>query len=51
MYLNIYHILISPFLHFSGMVHCHRRGSEAIVGDLSHVYLYEQGKFHILRAK
>ncbi|CAD6993070.1 unnamed protein product [Ceratitis capitata] len=25
------------------MVHCHRRGSEAIVGDLSHVYLYEQG--------
>ncbi|XP_067627254.1 uncharacterized protein [Eurosta solidaginis] len=25
------------------MVHCHRRGTEAIVGDLSHVYLYEQG--------
>ncbi|XP_017484710.1 PREDICTED: probable low-specificity L-threonine aldolase 2 [Rhagoletis zephyria] len=25
------------------MVHCQQRGSEAIVGDLSHVYLYEQG--------
>ncbi|KAL9895889.1 uncharacterized protein ACN2A1_006467 isoform 2-T6 [Glossina fuscipes fuscipes] len=24
------------------MVHCHRRGSEAIVGDLSHTFLYEQ---------
>ncbi|KAH8382327.1 hypothetical protein KR009_002923, partial [Drosophila setifemur] len=25
------------------MVHCNRRGSEALVGDLSHVFLYEQG--------
>lgn len=25
------------------MVHCHRRGVEAIVGHLSHVYLFEQG--------
>lgn len=25
------------------MVHCQRRGSEAIVGNLSHVFLYEQG--------
>ncbi|XP_030558899.1 probable low-specificity L-threonine aldolase 2 [Drosophila novamexicana] len=25
------------------MVHCNRRGSEAIVGDLSHIFLYEQG--------
>ncbi|XP_016949756.1 uncharacterized protein LOC108024364 [Drosophila biarmipes] len=25
------------------MVHCHRRGTEALVGDLSHVFLYEQG--------
>lgn len=25
------------------MVHCHRRGTEAIVGDLSHTFLYEQG--------
>lgn len=26
------------------MVHCSRRGTEAIVGDLSHVFLFEQGK-------
>lgn len=26
------------------MVHCSRRGTEAIVGDLSHTFLYEQGK-------
>lgn len=25
------------------MVHCNRRGSEAIVGDMAHVFLYEQG--------
>lgn len=25
------------------LVHCNQRGSEAIVGDLSHVFLYEQG--------
>ncbi|KAH8312528.1 hypothetical protein KR044_011272 [Drosophila immigrans] len=25
------------------MVHCHRRGAETIVGDLSHIFLYEQG--------
>ncbi|XP_030370840.1 probable low-specificity L-threonine aldolase 2 [Scaptodrosophila lebanonensis] len=25
------------------MVHCHRRGTEAIVGDLSHTFLFEQG--------
>ncbi|KAH8385570.1 hypothetical protein KR200_000709 [Drosophila serrata] len=25
------------------MVHCHRRGTEALVGDLSHIFLYEQG--------
>lgn len=25
------------------MVHCNRRGEEAIVGDMSHVFLYEQG--------
>lgn len=25
------------------MVHCHQRGSEAIVGGSSHVFLYEQG--------
>jgi len=29
---------------FAVMVHCHRRGAEAIVGDLSHIFLYEQGK-------
>lgn len=26
------------------MVHCNFRGAEAIIGDLSHVFLYEQGK-------
>lgn len=26
------------------MIHCSQRSSEAIVGSLSHVYLYEQGK-------
>lgn len=26
------------------MVHCSQRGSEAIVGDLSHIFLYEQGE-------
>lgn len=25
------------------MVHCSQRGTEAIVGDLSHIFLYEQG--------
>ncbi|EDW83940.1 uncharacterized protein Dwil_GK13412 [Drosophila willistoni] len=25
------------------MVHCQQRGTEAIVGDLSHIFLYEQG--------
>lgn len=25
------------------MVHCNRRGDEVIVGDMSHVFLYEQG--------
>lgn len=25
------------------MTHCNARGSEVIVGDLSHVFLYEQG--------
>lgn len=25
------------------MVHCNRRGSEAVVGDMAHVFLYEQG--------
>jgi len=25
------------------MVHCHRRGTEVIMGDLSHTFLYEQG--------
>lgn len=27
------------------MVHCNERGAEIIVGDMSHVYLYEQGQF------
>ncbi|KAG4067036.1 hypothetical protein HA402_000027 [Bradysia odoriphaga] len=27
----------------SVMVHCSQRGAEAIVGDLSHIFLYEQG--------
>lgn len=27
----------------AAMVHCHRRGTEAIVGHLSHNFLYEQG--------
>lgn len=26
------------------MIHCHKRGDEAIVGNNSHVFLYEQGK-------
>lgn len=26
------------------MVHCNFRGAEAIIGDMSHVFLYEQGK-------
>lgn len=30
------------------MVHCSRRGTEAIVGDLSHVFLFEQGKYFFL---
>lgn len=30
-------------VHFSVMVHCSQRGAEAIVGDLSHIFLYEQG--------
>lgn len=25
------------------MVHCNKRGAEAVVGDLAHVFLYEQG--------
>lgn len=27
------------------MVHCNFRGSEVIVGDSSHVFMYEQGEF------
>lgn len=32
------------FFLFVVMVHCHQRGAEAIVGDLSHTFLYEQGR-------
>lgn len=38
--------ICKPFtrnVHFSVMVHCSQRGTEAIVGDLSHIFLYEQG--------
>ena len=31
------------------MTHCNRRGSEAIVGDMAHVFLYEQGKIQKFR--
>lgn len=27
----------------SVMVHCNRRGEEAVLGDMSHIFLYEQG--------
>lgn len=30
------------------MVHCNQRSSEAIVGNLSHVFLYEQGELFII---
>lgn len=33
-----------PLLIPTVMVHCHRRGTEALVGDLSHIFLYEQGE-------
>lgn len=29
------------------MVHCKKRGSEAIVGNLSHIYKYEQGNHRV----
>lgn len=29
--------------HDAVMVHCRERGDEMIVGDLSHVHIYEQG--------
>lgn len=29
------------------MVHCNERGAEAIVGESSHIYLYEQGSYHL----
>lgn len=29
--------------HYAVMVHCRERGDEIIVGDLSHVHIYEQG--------
>lgn len=28
------------------MVHCSERGAEVIVGESSHIYLYEQGSYH-----
>lgn len=29
--------------HYTVMVHCRERGDEIIVGDLSHIHIYEQG--------
>lgn len=29
--------------HYAVMVHCRERGDEMIVGDLSHLHIYEQG--------
>lgn len=29
--------------HYAVMVHCRERGDEIIVGDLSHMHIYEQG--------
>lgn len=29
--------------HYAVMVHCRERGDEVIVGDLSHIHIYEQG--------
>lgn len=29
--------------HRAVMVHCRERGDEMIVGDMSHVHVYEQG--------
>lgn len=29
------------------MVHCSERGAEAVVGESSHIYLYEQGSYHL----
>lgn len=29
--------------HYAVMVHCRERGDEIIVGDLSHLHIYEQG--------
>ena len=29
--------------HHTVMVHCRERGDEMIVGDLSHLHIYEQG--------
>lgn len=31
------------------MVHCGRRGTEAICGTLSHTFLYEQGELKLFR--
>lgn len=28
------------------MTHCSQRGNEIIVGDLSHVFLFEQGTYY-----
>lgn len=32
-----------PPFHYAVMVHCRERGDEMIVGDLSHLHIYEQG--------
>lgn len=29
------------------MVHCSERSAEAVVGESSHIYLYEQGTYHL----
>jgi threonine aldolase len=37
-------LLIKTYPNFvTALVHCHKRGSEMITGDLSHMFLYEQG--------
>lgn len=33
----------NTFFLLSVMVHCRERGDEMIVGDLSHLHIYEQG--------
>lgn len=36
-------VIVMMTYHYAVMVHCKERGDEIIVGDLSHMHIYEQG--------